>query len=59
MPQNWVVGLKLSKGILCLHFKYNDHESAHQEGTIDNFVSRISRGAIVEYFIIIKVFVAE
>ena len=38
---DWMVGLELRVGIFRLHLKYDYHECAHEESTVDEFVARI------------------
>lgn len=54
-----VVWLELGVGVLRLHFEDDDHEGAHQEGTIHDLVSRVRRGAVVEDPILREVLVAK
>lgn len=54
-----VVWLELGVGVLRLHFEDDDHEGAHQEGTIHDLVSRVRRGAVVEDPILCEVLVAK
>jgi hypothetical protein len=41
------------------HFENDDHEGAHQEGSVDHFVAWLFRGAVVEDSIFLIVVVAQ
>jgi len=59
MSENWVVRLELRVCVLRLHFEYNDHKCSHEEGAVDEFVSGILRGAVVENLIFLEILVAK
>lgn len=52
VSENWMVLLELRVSVLCLHLEYDDHECSHKECSVDNLVSRILRGAVVENLIL-------
>ena len=54
-----MVRLELGIRVLGLHLENDDHEGAHEEGTIHDSVSRISRGAIVEDPVFLEILIAQ
>ena len=54
-----MVRLELRVCILRLHFEYDDHECAHEESAVDQLVSGILRGAVVENLIFLEILVAK
>ena len=59
VSQYGMIRLKLSISILCFHLENDNHECAHQESTIDDFISWIGRRTVMKYLILLEVFVSE
>lgn len=50
---------ELLVGLFCRHLKDNNHEGTHQESSVDHFVTGISRGAVMEYTILLVILISK
>lgn len=54
-----MIWFELLVGLVCRHLENNDHEGAHQESTVDHFVTWIPRGAVMEYTILLVILISK
>lgn len=57
--EDLVIWSELLVGLVGRHLKDDNHEGAHQESTVDHFVTGIPRGAVMEYTILLVILVSK
>ena len=57
--EDLMIWSELLVGLVCRHLKDHNHEGAHQESSVDHFVTGIPRGAVMENTILLVILISK